>query len=46
MEELYQKYGELMIRFEILQGEINQVKQKIAEELNKTKVEVKENVAE
>jgi archaellum component FlaC len=44
MEELYRKYGELMVTQEILQNQINQVKQAISQELNKQKDEVKENV--
>jgi hypothetical protein len=35
MDELYRKYGELMIQAEIIQAKINQLKQQIAEELNK-----------
>lgn len=38
MEELYKQYGELMIRQEILSSQINEVKKKIAEELNKKPV--------
>lgn len=38
MDELYKQYGELMIQFEILQGKINEVKGKIANELNKPQV--------
>jgi len=37
MDELYKQYGELMIQKEILDGQINAVKTKIAAELNKTK---------
>jgi len=37
MEKLYAEYGNLMVQFEILQNKINQVKQKISEELNKPK---------
>lgn len=35
MDELYKEYGELMIQQEILSSRINEVKKKIAEELNK-----------
>lgn len=35
MDELYKTYGELMIQQEILSARINEVKKKIAEELNK-----------
>lgn len=35
MEELYRQYGELMIRQEILSGQINAVKKKIVDEMNK-----------
>lgn len=38
MENLYEVYGKLMVQFEILQGQINEVKKKIAEEINKPKV--------
>lgn len=34
MDELYKTYGELMIQQEILSSRINEVKKKIAEELN------------
>lgn len=37
METLYAEYGKLMINQEILSGQINAVKTKIAEELNKPK---------
>jgi hypothetical protein len=40
IDELYKQYGELMVKQEILQGQINEVKRKIAEELNKSKPEV------
>ena len=33
MDELYQQYGKLMIQQEILQGQIQEVKAKIAEGL-------------
>lgn len=39
MEELYKQYGELMIQMEILQAKINQIKQQIANELNKKEQE-------
>ena len=46
MEKLYEDYGRLVIQAEIIQNQINQIKQKIAQELNKKpeepKVEVKE----
>lgn len=35
IDELYKKYGELIVKLEILNGQINQVKQQIASELNK-----------
>jgi len=35
VEKLYEQYGELMIRMEVLQGQINEVKRLIAEQLNK-----------
>jgi hypothetical protein len=35
LQELYQVYGKLMIEQEILNGQINEVKRKIATELNK-----------
>jgi len=41
MKELYELYGKLMIEAEILNSRIAEVKQKIAQELNKPK-EVKE----
>ena len=41
MEELYRIYGELMVKLEILQNEIQVVKIKINKELNKPK-EVKD----
>ena len=41
MEKLYEDYGRLVIQAEIIQNQINQIKQKIAQELNK-KPEVKE----
>lgn len=34
MEKLYQEYGILMIKLEILQNQVAQVKQKIAEKLS------------
>lgn len=37
MNELYQRYGQLMVQFEILQGQINECKQKIVVEINKQK---------
>ena len=43
---VYEEYGKAMISLEIAQNRVNQLKQKIAEELNKKpeepKVEVKE----
>lgn len=33
MDELYKIYGELMVKQEVLQGQINDVKQRIANEL-------------
>ena len=41
MKELYERYGQLMIQAEILQGQIQECKKQIAEGLNK-KPEVKE----
>lgn len=41
MEELYKQYGELMIQQEILSARINEVKKKIAEELNNPAKQVK-----
>ena len=38
MDALYKQYGELLIKLEILQGKIHEVKAKIAQELNKPKV--------
>ena len=35
MDELYKQYGELLIKLEILNSEIREVKKKIIEELNK-----------
>ena len=35
MEKLYETYGKLMIQLEILNGQIQQVKQEIAKGLNK-----------
>jgi len=37
MEELYAEYGKLMVQQEILTGQINAVKTKLAAELNKPK---------
>ena len=37
MKELYELYGKLMIEAEILNSRIAEVKQKIAQELNKPK---------
>ena len=34
IKELYEEYGRLLIRLEILQNKINEVKRKIAEGLN------------
>lgn len=41
MDSLYAKYGQLMVQLEILQGQIGEVKKKIAEELSKPKEEAK-----
>ena len=41
MKELYERYGQLMIQAEIIQGQINECKQKIAAEMNKPKEEPK-----
>ena len=41
MEELYRRYGQLMINAEILQAQIQECKKQIAEALNK-KPETKE----
>lgn len=41
MEKLYERYGQLMIQLEILNGQIQEVKQAIANEMNKPKVPVK-----
>lgn len=41
MDELYKRYGALMIQLEILQGQIQECKQRIAAELNKPNVEPK-----
>ena len=38
MKELYELYGEAMIALEIAQNRVNQIKQQIANELNKPKV--------
>ena len=37
MEELYAQYGKLMVQQEILNAQINAVKQKLQIELNKSK---------
>jgi len=37
MDELYKQYGEKMIQLEILNSQVNELKKKIAEELNKPK---------
>jgi hypothetical protein len=34
---LYEQYGKLLIQLEILNGQINECKKRIAEELNKPK---------
>jgi hypothetical protein len=39
MERLYAEYGELLVKLEILQNQINQVKIKINENINKKQVE-------
>ena len=38
MDELYKQYGELLIKLEILNSEIREVKKKIIEELNKQEI--------
>ena len=43
MEKDYELYGKLMIDQEILQARINEVKQRIANALNKPKEELKED---
>lgn len=40
IEKLYEEYGKLMIQAEIVQAKINDVKAKIAQELNKTPLPV------
>lgn len=35
MDELYKEYGEKMIQLEILNSQINELKKKIAEAINK-----------
>lgn len=42
MDELYKKYGQLMVQAEIIQAQINQVKQQIAQELAKQPTEKKD----
>lgn len=42
LDHFYQTYGQLMIEQEILNAKINEVKTRIANELNKPKVEPKE----
>ena len=37
MDKLYEEYGKLLIQQEILQAKINEIKGKIAAELNKPK---------
>lgn len=37
LDELYKQYGKLMVDLEIIQSKINQLKQSIANELNKPK---------
>lgn len=37
LQELYARYGELMVQQEILTGQINNIKQQLANELNKEK---------
>lgn len=37
LDELYRAYGELMVKFELLQIEINKIKKEINDELYKTK---------
>ena len=44
-KDLMAEYGEAMVSLEILQNRINELKQKIAAELNKPKAEVKEKDA-
>lgn len=43
MKELYEQYGQLMVQAEIINNQIQQVKAKIAQELNKPKVPVEDN---
>lgn len=43
IDKLYEEYGKLIIQAEILQGKINEVKQKIARELNKLPAEEKKD---
>lgn len=38
IDNLYARYGKLLIEFEILQGKINECKREIAQELNNPKV--------
>ena len=38
MNKLYEEYGRLLVDAEIIQGRINEVKRKIAEELNRGSV--------
>lgn len=42
MDELYKQYGELMIKQEILNSQINAVKTKIADQLNQPKAPMPE----
>jgi hypothetical protein len=37
LNELYQRYGEMLVKAEILQGQINEIKRQISEQLNKPK---------
>ena len=41
LQNLYARYGALMVQFEILQSQINETKRQIIEELNKQKPAVK-----
>lgn len=41
VEKLYEEYGKLMIQAEIVQAKINDVKARIAQELNKAETPLK-----
>ena len=45
IEKLYEEYGKLMIQAEIVQAKINDVKTKIAQELNKAPLSIDEQGA-